>query len=429
MPGERERWNGHNEKHGNHLMSFIADPITFITGWLQSLLSGWGLSAVWVQLILYIIGAGLLAMGAMLFTIFLIWLERKIGARIQDRLGPNRVGPWGIFQPIADMLKIFTKEYITPAGADKVLFNLAPILAVAAVLAIWAVIPLSSTVFGSNINVGVLYVIAVGAVGELGIILAGLGSNNKYALLGGFRAVASLLSYEVPMILTLLIPVMFAGSMGLNDIAASQKVWNILLAPAAAFVFLLASIAENGRAPFDLMEADSEIVAGYNIEYSGLKFGMFYVADFLHAFTSSLVFATIFLGGWRGPAAEQIPVLGFVYLLVKTAAVYFILLALRFSLPRFRIDQMMAVNWKYLTPLALITLMVTAVVNKIAPQGFGLVRIGVLLAANVLVFILTDRLLSLFRKYREGERKVVFEARPVAIAEKRSDIPPPEVNS
>lgn len=429
MPGAGGHWNGLNLDLWGVAVSFIADPFTFIANWLQSLLSSWGLSTAWVQLIMFIIGAGLLSMGAMLFTIFLIWLERKLGGRIQDRLGPNRVGPWGIFQPIADMLKIFTKEYITPAGAEKVLFNLAPILAVAAVLAVWAVIPLTSTVFGSNINVGVLYVVAVGAIGEMGVILAGLGSNNKYALLGGFRAVALLLSYEVPIILTLLIPVMFAGSMGMNDIAASQKVWNIVLAPMAAFVFLLASIAENGRAPFDLTEADSEIVAGYNIEYSGLKFGMFYVADFLHAFTSSLVFATIFLGGWRGPAVEQLPILGFVYLLIKTGAVYFLLLLLRFSLPRFRIDQMMAINWKYLTPLALVMLMVTAIINKVVPPGQGLVRIGALLAANAAVFLISEFLLSLFKKLRAKERKVVFESRPVVIAERKSDIKPPEVNA
>jgi len=182
------------------------------------------------------------------------------------------------------------QELITPVGADPILFNLAPLLAMAAVLGLWAVIPLSPTVFGTNINVGVLYLIGIGAIGELGIILAGLSSNNKYALLGGFRMAAQLLSYEVPMAITLLIPVMLTGSMGLNDIAAAQKIAFIFQAPVAALVFFITAIAENSRAPFDLMEADSEIVAGFNIEYSGLKFGMFYVADFLHAFTSALIF-------------------------------------------------------------------------------------------------------------------------------------------
>ncbi len=396
-------------------MSFIADPINFIADWLSAVLTGWGLAAGWVQFIMFILGAGILALGAMVFTVFLIWLERKLGGRFQDRIGPNRVGPWGIFQTIADMLKIFTKEYITPFGSDPVLFNLAPVLAMAAVLALWAVIPLSSTVYGSNINIGVLYVLAVGALGELGIILAGFGSNNKYALLGGFRAVAMLISYEVPMAITLLVPVMLTGSMGLNDIAAAQNVWFILQAPIAALVFFIASIAENGRAPFDLIEADSEIVAGFNIEYSGLKFGMYYVADFLHAFTAALIFATIFLGGWRGPGAELYPVLGFLYLLIKTSLVYFLTIAIRFSLPRLRIDQMMAFNWKYLTPLALISLLVTALVDKAVPVGQDWLRIGLLLLLNLGVFVLADRLVSVYNKRKAVERKVVSEPRPVAV--------------
>lgn len=395
-------------------MSFLSDPVTFITRWLEGLLRGWGASPVLTQVILYLLGAGLLATVAMVFTTLLIWAERKIGGRVQDRPGPNRVGPWGIFQTIADMLKIFTKEYITPIGADWLPYNLAPILSVAAVLAVWAVVPLSKTVFGSNINIGVLYILAVGAIGELGIIFAGLGSNNKYAMLGGFRAVAQLISYEVPMVITLLIPVMFAGSMGINDIVASQNVWNIFLAPVAALLFFITSIAENGRAPFDLIEADSELVAGFNIEYSGLKFGMFYVADFLHAFTSAMVFATIFLGGWRGPAAATIPVLGFVYLMLKTLVVYLLMLVLRFTLPRLRIDQMMNVNWKFLTPLALVNLMVMAIADKLIPAAPILVRVGGLIVVNLVLWIFTDRVLSRVDRLHQKERVVVATPRPVA---------------
>ena len=410
-------------------MSFIADPVTFIINWLNGVLSGWGIADMWVQFILFVLGAGILAFGAMIFTIGLIWVERKLGGRVQDRIGPNRVGPWGIFQTIADMLKIFTKELITPIGADSILFNLAPILAMASVLGLWAVIPLSPTVFGTNIDVGVLYLIGVGALGELGIILAGLSSNNKYALVGGFRAVAQLISYEVPFAITLLIPVMLSGSMGLNDIVSSQKVAFIFQAPVAALVFLIASIAENGRAPFDLIEADSEIVAGFNIEYSGLKFGMYYVADFLHAFTSAMIFASLFLGGWRGPGAELYPILGFIYLFIKTAAVYLLTVTIRFTVPRLRIDQMMAFNWKYLTPLALATLLVTAIVDKAAPAGQGLIRILLLWAANAALFFVTDRIVTIFRRNREKERKVVSEPRPVPIAVRPLPAPESEVNS
>lgn len=393
-------------------MSFIADPINFIANWLTSILQGWGASASLTQLILFIISAGLLALGPLLFTILLIWVERKIGGRFQDRLGPNRLGPWGIFQPIADMLKIFTKEYITPTGADKVPFNLAPILAAGSVIAVWSVIPLASTVYGVNLNVGAVYILAVGALGELGFIMAGLGSNNKYALLGGFRVVANLISYEVPMVLILLIPVMFSGSLGMNDIARSQSIWNVFLAPLAAIIFFITLIAENARAPFDLIEADSELVAGFNVEYSGLKFGFFYVADFLHSATAALVFSTLFLGGWRGPGAETYPILGFVYLVIKAALVYFVILHIRFTIPRFRIDQMMNFNWKFLTPLALVILVCTALLDKLVPANLTVIRIGVMWAANLLIWVTADQIVK-----RVAKRQAVPEVshpRPLA---------------
>ena len=376
-------------------MSFFADPVNFIINWLTNLLLGWGAPQPLVTVVLFVMGGAVLTLGALFFTVFLIWLERKIGGRFQDRLGPNRLGPWGLIQPIADMLKIFTKEYITPSGADKVPFNLAPILAVGGVLAMWAVIPFASTVYGVDFNIGAVYLMAVGAIGELGFIMAGLGSNNKYALVSGFRAVATLISYEVPMVLVLLIPIMFSGSLGMNEIAASQTVWNVFLAPAAAMIFFITSIAENGRAPFDLLEADSELVAGYNVEYSGLKFGMFFVADFLHSFTAALVFSTLFLGGWRGPGAETIPILRFFYLLIKSSLVYFFILHIRFSIPRFRIDQMMSFNWKYLTPLSLVLLVATAILDKVIPAGNTILRIGVMWAANLLIWFAADRIVRL----------------------------------
>ncbi|MHB8089387.1 MAG: NADH-quinone oxidoreductase subunit NuoH [Anaerolineaceae bacterium] len=394
-------------------MNFIIDPVPWVINWLTEMLLSWGLKANIVNTLLYLVGAVLVSLGAMLFTTMLIWIERKIGGRFQDRLGPNRVGPWGIFQSIADMLKIFTKEYINPVGIDKIPFNLAPVLAVAAVLIIWAVIPFSQTVFGANINVALLFIIAIGGLGEMAIILAGFGSNNKYALLGAFRAVAQLISYEVPMVIVLLIPVMFSGSMGLNEIVQAQKIPFIIYAPVACMIFFISSIAENGRAPFDLIEADSELVAGYNIEYSGLKFGMFFVADFLHAFTSAIIFTTIFLGGWQGPGVEQIPVLGGVYLLVKTLVVYFLMLAIRFTVPRFRIDQMMALNWKILTPLALVTLLVTALVDKSIPHEMTVIRIGALVVANIFLWLLADRMITVYRK-RNPIKVVTGRARPLA---------------
>jgi NADH-quinone oxidoreductase subunit H len=392
-------------------LDFIADLFANIIRWFNGLLLGWGLSGDLVLLIGFVVGAFLLATSSLILVIFLIWVERKIGGRVQDRLGPNRVGPFGLVQPIADMLKIFTKEFITPDGADKVAYNLAPILSVGAIIMIWAVVPFTITVYGSNLNVGILYIIAVGGLGTLGVILAGWGSNNKFALLGAFRAVAQLLSYEIPMVISLLVPVMLTGSMNLNEIVRAQTVPFIVMAPVAALVFFISSIAENGRAPFDLLEAESEIVAGFNVEYSGLKFGFFFVGDFLHAFTVALVFSIIFLGGWSGPLADRIPLLGFVYLVIKTSIMYFLGLLIRFSLPRFRIDQMMALNWKILVPISLAAFVGTAVVDKLAPPTNLLVRVIVLILTNTIIWLVLQEFLS--RAFRSHpQRKVVFHSRP-----------------
>lgn len=403
-------------------MIFLRDPLGFIINWFVALLENSGLSTHWVELITSVVGAGVLALCAMLFCIFLIWYERKLIGRIQDRFGPNRVGKWGLFQPIADMLKIFTKEYITPKGADKVAFNIAPVLAVAAVLMVWSVIPLSSTVVGADLNVSLLYIIAVGALGELGFILAGWGSNNKYALLGSFRSVALLISYEVPFVISALVPVMFSGTLSVTGIVGSQNIWNIFLMPAAALIFFIAMIAETGRSPFDLTEAESEIVAGYNIEYSGLKFGMFYVAEFLHAFTAALTFATVFLGGWRGPGAEQIPILGFFYLAFKTFLVHYVTILIRGTLPRFRIDQMMNFNWKILTPTALGSVIVFALAGRALAGTSDGVRLIGMWVANLLIFLVVDRILSKSNKRREIP-EVSSRDRPVARLDTLPELP------
>lgn len=399
--------------------NFWENPVAFIAEWLRTLLMGWGVPAAVADVVLAALGAFTISLLAMLFVIFLIWYERKLLGRIQDRLGPNRVGPWGIFQSFADMLKIFTKEYITPDGADPVPYNLAPILSVASVLLVWAVVPFTSNIVGVDLTVGVLFVIAAGGFSELSIMLAGWGSNNKYALLGGFRAVAMLVSYEVPLVITLLVPAMLAGSLNLNEIVKAQTVPFILSAPLAALIFFITQVAESGRSPFDVVEAESELVSGFNTEYSGLKFGMFYVAEFLHAFTIALLFSTFFLGGWRGPGAEQFPLLGLVYLAIKTFLVYFVVILFRGSLPRFRIDQMLALNWKVLTPLALIAVFLTALVDKLLVEaglagtnpGIVLVRAAVLLVVNIVVMWVSGRILG---RNTQVERQVVSVDRPLA---------------
>lgn len=395
--------------------NFWTDPIGFIVQWLTGVLTGWGASADLIKFVLALLGSVLLPLGAMMFVVFLIWYERKLYGRIQDRLGPNRVGPWGIFQTFADMGKIFTKELITPVGVDLVPYNLAPILAVGAVLLAWAVMPLSVNIVGVRLSVGLLFVIAAGGFGELAIMLAGWGSNNKYALLGGFRAVALLVSYEVPMVMCMLIPAMLSGSLDLSKIVEAQTVPFILLAPVAAAIFFITQVAESGRAPFDITEAESEIVAGFNIEYSGLKFGMFYVGEFLHAFTGSMLFATLFLAGYAGPFVKEFPLLGVVYLMIKTFAVYFVTILFRGALPRFRIDQMLSLNWKVLTPLSITMVFATALADKgVVTLGGGLLsRTVVLLLVNLGIYWVASRLME---RNIHSDRPVVSVERPVATA-------------
>jgi NADH-quinone oxidoreductase subunit H len=405
-------------------MEFLIDPISFLGNWLAGVFTGWGMTPALATTIVKFLGAAILGTFSLVLVVFTIWLERKLYARIQDRLGPNRIGPWGILQTIPDMIKIFTKEYITPDGADKIVYNLAPILSVAAVILIWAVLPLAPTVIGTQINVGVLYIVAVGAIGTLSLIMAGWSSNNKYALLGAFRAVSQMVSYEVPMVVALMIPVLLAGSMGLNSIVEAQNVWFILLAPVAGLMFFISSQAEIGRAPFDLLEAESELVAGYQTEYSGLKFGMFYVGEFLHAFTVSALTVTIFLGGWRGLGAEQSAFLGIAWFFLKTFFVYFFVVVLRISMPRLRIDQLLGFNWKFLTPLALMLLILTALVEKIISElvlpgvtaGAGTaIRVAAHLTLNVMVVWVT---IEVLRRSGRKTRMPVAKPRPVAMAPK-----------
>lgn len=343
------------------------------------------------------LGAAVLVATVPLITvIFLIWIERKVAARVQDRLGPNRVGPFGLLQSVADAIKMLTKEDITPTGADKFIYNLAPIIAFASVILIWAVIPFTPLHIGADLSIGILYFVAVASIGTIKIMIAGWSSNNKYALLGAFRTIAQLLSYEVPLVLALLIPVMISGSMSMQEITRQQgQMWFFFMAPVAAIMFFIANLAETGRAPFDLLEAESEIIAGYNIEYSGFKWGMFMASEFTHAFTACLLTAVVFLGGWWGPGVEQIPVLGVVYIGLKTGVVYLFALILRSTVPRVRIDQLMMLNWKWLVPISVANVIVTAFLLQVikslglTPQSgdfiAALPQTLILLAGNVVL--------------------------------------------
>jgi len=384
-------------------MDFWNDPLKVAADWLLGILTSWGMPDLVAQVLVGFLGVLVLLSLLMVLDIFLVWVERKVVSRFQDRIGPNRVGPFGLIQPFADIIKLLIKEDITPNGADRVIYNLAPLLSMMSVLILWAVVPLAPTILGVDLNIGALYIIAAGAIGALSIIMAGWASNNKYALIGAFRQVAVLVSFEIPMLTTLLIPTIFAGSMGMNAITQGQDVWYVFISPLGALIFLIAAIAELGRAPFDMGEAESELVAGYNIEYSGMKFGMFYAGELLHAFTFGGFWAILFFGGYRFFGLERVsPFLAVAVILFKAMVGYWIIMWIKYTLLRIRIDHMLAFNWKFLTPLAFVLLMVTAFMNALLADAPGwLYTSGMFLSNFVLAWVALEIARSVSRKERE----------------------------
>jgi NADH-quinone oxidoreductase subunit H len=395
-------------------MNFLKDPINFIAGWMRGLLTGWSLSDGLTTVIIYIIGITVLIIFAMVLDIMLVWVERKVVARFQDRLGPNRIGSFGLIQPFADIIKLIIKEDITPAGADKLLYNLGPVLAIASVIILWAILPLSAKIFGTDLNVAVLYLVAAGALGTLSIIVGGWASNNKYALLGAFRMVANMISYEIPMVVALLIPTILADTMSVQGITQAQSgVWFAILSPLALIIFLISAIAELGRSPFDLNEAESEIVAGFHIEYTGMKFGLFYAGELLHAFTFGGFIAVLFFGGYGGFfGLEKIgffswlnnPFVQVMVFLAKAMFGYWVIMWIKYSMPRIRIDHMLAFNWKFLTPLSLVVLVNTAILSKVLTGLPNWVYVLGMFFSNIIIGFITVEILRAYgRKQRKAE--------------------------
>ncbi len=285
-----------------------------------------------------------------------IYIERRLLGRMQSRLGPNRTGPFGLLQAVADAVKVLLKENIVPSAADRVVHWLAPVVAFAPVLILMAVVPFQDGALLADLNIGVLYVVAISSVTTVGVFMAGWGSSNKYSLLGAMRTVAAVVSYEIPLVLSIIGVVLLAGSLSLNSIVLAQDIPFILLQPLGFFLFFTAGCAEINRSPFDLMEADSELVAGFHTEYSGMKFAMFYLVEYAEAIAMAAIITTLFLGGWRGPLLPP-----WLWFILKVVIVFFVMVWTRTTLPRVRIDQLMALAWKFLFPLALINLFVTAV--------------------------------------------------------------------
>jgi NADH-quinone oxidoreductase subunit H len=328
----------------------------FIFGVLKSFLPDWLASIITtaVSITVFFLFATVVVMS-------LVFLERRLIAFMQDRLGPNRLGPQGILQPVADVLKLFAKEDIVPAKADPVVFKLATFVMVVSALLVYAVIPFGPGMIISDLNIGILYVAAVSGLSAIGMLMAGWGSNNKYALLGAMRAAAQVISYEIPLVFSIIGVAMITGSLSTVSIVNGQGAWfgwrwNILLQPIGFVVYFISATAELNRTPFDLMEAESEIIAGYHIEYSGMRWALFFLAEYLNSFAVAALGVTLFFGGWLGPILPP-----YIWFIIKTYLLFFVFYWMRGTLPRVRIDQLMGLAWRYLLPAALANLLITGV--------------------------------------------------------------------
>lgn len=370
-----------------------------------------------VEGITYFIGALILATASLTLALLLIWITRKVISRIQDRIGPNRLGPYGLFQTVADALKLLSKEDIKPSTADGISYLIAPVLSVVGVIMAIAVIPIGAGLVGTELSVGVLYLVALGSIGIMAALMAGWGSNNKYALLAGFRVVAQLLSYEIPMVLAMLAPVLLVGTMSMQGISQAQSLylgpinlglgWFVFLLPGAFLIYFIAALAEAEQTPFDLLEAESELIAGFHIEYSGMKFAMFFLAQFLNSFFLGAIAVVLFLGGWQGPFAGQIPLLGPIYFLAKTFFVYVVIQWIKGTFPRVRVDQMMQFAWKVLVPLVLSLILVQMIVMKLPlPMWFNYLLV---LAANIAVVVVVLNVMGKYFQREQVRSKRAFE--------------------
>jgi len=344
--------------------------------WLANYIPSW-----LAYIIPAFIGIVILIIFVILMVMLFVYLERRVVGRFQIRLGPNRAGPQGILQPVADVVKLLFKEDIIPARGDRWIHLLAPIIAMFPAFMIFAVIPWGSTAIFADLNIGILYVIAISSLGAVGVFMAGWGSSNKYSLVSAMRTIAQVVSYEIPLVLSLVGVLIITGSLSMVSIVEAQTIPFFLLQPLGFLIFFIAAAAEIQRSPFDLLEAESEIVTGYHTEYSGLKFALFFLGEYTHIFALSAIVATIFLGGWTGPLLP-----GPLWFLIKVLAVFFILLWMRSTLPRLRVDQLMGFAWKFLFPLAVINLFITGAEVIVWPNfPWPLIFLNIAIAAVLII--------------------------------------------
>ena len=380
-------------------MAFLNDLLSGISGFLAQAL-GVVLPFWLVQILMALVGIGVIVTFIAVLVMTQVWAERKMIARIQDRVGPNRVGPFGLAQTVADVVKLLGKEDTIPGGADRLVFVLAPLVVLVPSLMIYAVLPFNWDAVVTQLDVGILYVLALAGLPTLGILMAAWSSYNKYSLLGGMRGVAQLISYEVPEVLSVLPSVLLAGTLSLWGIAAAQTDgWFILapvVGPLAFLAFFISGLAEINRSPFDMPEAESEIIAGFHMEYSGMRFALFFLAEYANATTVSAIAATLFFGGWHGWILP-----GFVWFLIKTYLLFLVMVWARGTLPRLRYDQLMAFAWKGLLPLTLVNIVLAAAVKEL---GLMSLPWPVLLAINVPVVVVVYWAYSRF--YVATQRRV-----------------------
>ena len=335
--------------------------------------------------LLLVIRAGALLTILSVVVLSLTWLERKALARIQQRIGPMRVGPFGLLQPIADALKLVVKEDIMPAWVDKPIYWLAPLAVFIPSFLVWVAVPFSSDLVLRNMDLGLLYILAMSVISIIGLIMAGWASANKYGVMGGLRSAAQLISYEIPLIVIAMTIAMLAGTLNLTDIAVGQGYqWYILLQPMGAAIFLLAGLAEVGRSPFDIFQAESELVGGPFIEYSGAHWSIFFLAEYMNTFLVAALVTIFFLGGWSGPFLPEV-----LWFLIKCYAVILVIFWLRGTLPRLRIDQLMAFGWQALVPLSFLNFVLVAFVLFYGWPAWVHTILGVVMLVAAGIFIHT----------------------------------------
>ncbi len=353
------------------------------------------------------ISIGAIAVLGPLTMMYLTWFERKLIGRIQNRIGPNRVGIFGLLQPVADGVKMLTKEDIVPAGADRTVHFLAPIAIVVPALLVFSVLPFGRNMAAVNLNIGLLFFLAVSATTTIAIFMGSWASRNKFSLLGGMRGVAQLVSYEVPMVLSVVPVILASGSLSTVDIVEAQAGWNgfkwFAFTPwgfVAFVIFYLCGVAECNRTPFDIPEGESEIVAGFHTEYSGMKFALWYMAEFMNVFTVSGLTATLFLGGYQGPGLPS-----WAWFFLKTYALVFVMMWFRGTLPRLRVDQLMGVAWKFLLPLTIINLFVAGVWFFLPRSGWRVgTSVGVLLVSFWILVLLNHPYVPEKRVYQFADQ-------------------------